>query len=130
MDKNVMIISIVIAFIIIFLVLFVFNVSKLSRIKKGKKKRNNKEVFLIEAQYLFFKYKIRKERLYTLGYAALFAFINSFIISATFWAIELIPWHFAFRMLIGFVMLMGFIYSIYGIMGNILVKRGYQDEHK
>jgi len=130
MDWDIMIISSVIAFVVIFIILFLLNVAKIDKIKKGKKKRNNKDVFLIEVQYLFYKYKINKERLYTRGYAALFAFINAFIISVTFWAIELIPWHLAFKMLIGFVLLMGFIYSIYGILGSILVKRGYQDEHK
>lgn len=128
MNYKITLIITAVAFIIVCLFLFLLNVNKINKIKKGKKKRNKKEIFLIEAQYLNYKYKIKKDRLYTNKFAFLFAFINAFIISVTFAVIELIPWHFAFKMLIAFALLLGFIYSIYGIMGNILVKRGYQDE--
>ena len=130
MDDKIKIIIAIIAFVLVFFALYINNLSKISKIKKGKKKKNNKEVILVETQYLFFKYKIIRERLYTKKYALIFALINSTIIVTTFLVIELIPWHFAFKMLIGFVLLLGLIYSIYGIIGSILVKRGYQNEHK
>ena len=119
----------IIAFIIILFVSYVVIISKINNIKKGKKtKRKKEEIKILEVQYLHYKFHIPKERLYSKKLALLFSFINSVIICTTFVTIELLPWHFAFRMLLGFVLLLGFIYSIYGILGAILVKRGYQDE--
>ena len=119
----------VLAFIIILFVSYVMYVNKMKKIQAGKKnKKKNTEIRIMEVQYLYYKHKIVKERLYTKKFALLFSFINSLIICATFLTIELLPWHFGFRMLLGFAMLLGFIYSIYGIIGTILVKRGYKNE--
>ena len=118
-----------IAFIIIVIADFIILTIKMKNILKGKKKKKG-DIIVIEVQYLFFKYKIVKERLYNAKFASIFALINSFIICATFLVTEIVSWHLLFKLLLGFVFLMGLIYSLYGILGSILVKRGYKNEYK
>ena len=115
-------------FAIIIAVRYISYMAKVDKIEKKKTNKKGKEVAIIEVQYLYFKYKIVRERLYNNKFAILFSVINAFIICCTFIFISIIPLHFMFQVLIGFVMLMGLIYSIYGIVGNILSKRGYKDE--
>lgn len=119
----------VFAFLVFIIVFFTLNITTLTKIEKGKKsKKKGKELYLTEAQYLYFKYKINKKRLYNRKFAIIFALINSAIISITIFVIEMLPMRMEFGLVIGFVFLIGFIYSVYGIMGSILVKKGYQDE--
>ncbi|MBP5684120.1 MAG: hypothetical protein J6X02_02560, partial [Bacilli bacterium] len=70
----------VFAFLVFIIVFFTLNITTLTKIEKGKKsKKKGKELYLTEAQYLYFKYKINKKRLYNRKFAIIFALINSAI---------------------------------------------------
>ncbi len=128
MDENELKILItVIAFVVIIFVRYVIYLVSVDKIKKGKKKKN-KEINIIEVRYLNVKNKINKERLYTKGFALLFSTIDSFIICSAFLILELLHWALVFKMMLGLILVMGLIYSLYGILGNFLEKRGYQNE--
>ena len=51
--------------------------------------------------------------------------MNAFIISFTVVVLYILDLFIIWQFLIGFILLVGLIYSIYEIYGNILVKKGY-----
>ncbi len=117
MDKQMMINLIVslVAFVIVFLFFYIRDIRRL----KSKKKKT----MITEVKYLMLRNNIKEEYLLNKGFFALTAFINAFIISFVFFIIELLHWHIVLRLMVGFVLTIALIYSIYGILGNILEKR-------
>lgn len=118
------IIMTVIAFFVMLIFMYVWNLIKLSNIKKNKKKKG-KEYDIVEFRYLALTYNINKEKLYNKKMIIIISIINAFIIALVFFIVVLIPWHIIWQLLVGLVLLLGLIYGIYGILGKILVWKGY-----
>lgn len=106
--------------LIIFLAdyLFVFK-----RKLKSKKVKNDE---IMEISYLMYKFKLDKNKVLYKPMCLYCALINGFIISGVVTIICLFDIGYIWRLLIGFVMLLGLIYSIYEIYGRILIKKGWQ----
>lgn len=119
----------VIAFLFLFCFFYLSNKGKLNKINK-KKLKKNKEYRIIAVEYLKIKFSINKERLLTNDFMIVFALIDSFIIAFVFWIILLFKIYFIFKLIIGFILLLGLIYALYELLGRLLVKKGYQNEHK
>lgn len=112
MNKETLIVSIV-AFIIIFIFCYI------SDLRKLKAKKDN----ILEIKFLTSSYDVLAKHLLNKGFIVLISFINSLIITITFIVIELLNLKIMYKMMLGFVLCIGLIYSIYGILGKILEKR-------
>lgn len=115
--------------IIISVVLIIINLRKLRLINKNKKRKNGEYKFL-ELLFLQYKYNIDQSKLLNKKFIILISIINALIISITFYISSLFNVNYVFQLLIAFVLVFGLIYSIYGIMGSIFIKKGYIYEHK
>ncbi len=117
----------IISFIIIFIIDYLININKLNLLNnksnKKKKRKKKKEDEFIEIKYLILK--LKKEKLLTKRIITIISLMNSFIISLVAFTIFLIPYKIMWQLLIGFVLLVGLIYSLYNILGKILIKKGY-----
>ena len=113
-----MIINIILTILAFIFVFFFFYIRDLHRLKAKKKK-----VVITEVKYLMLRNNIKEEYLLNKKFLALTAFLNAFIIAVVFFLIELLDWHIIFKLMVGFVLTLGLIYSVYGILGNILEKR-------
>ena len=120
----------IIAFFIIFLFSYTFSMNKANIILKKKKRKKNakKEIKIFGVTYLVLKFKLKKERLLTKKIIMIISLLEAFIISLVFFVINFLPLKMIWQMLIGFVLLFGLIYSIFGIFGSILLKRGYDKD--
>ncbi len=113
-----MIINIVVSLVAFVIVFLFFYIRDIRRLKAKKKKK-----VIAEVKYLMLRNNIKEEYLLNKKFLALTSFINAFIISFVFFIIELFNWHIIFKLMIGFILTLALIYSIYGILGNILEKR-------
>ena len=113
-----------IAFVVITVALYIWNIRKLSG-KKSKKRKKREAREIIEINYLVITHNIKKERLLNSKFILLISIIDAFIICLVFLVVMLIPYALVWQLLTGFVLLLGLIYSIYTILGRILVKKGY-----
>ncbi|MBR5662997.1 MAG: hypothetical protein IKX00_05100 [Bacilli bacterium] len=106
--------------LVIFLIdyLFVFK-----RKIKNKKIKNDQ---IMEFGYLIYKFKLDKNKVLYKPMGLYCALINGFIISGVVTIISNIKLKMIWQLLIGFVLLFGFIYSVYEIYGRILVKKGWK----
>ena len=108
--------SFLVIFLIVFLgdLLFVVRpaILKITGNKKSKKTKK-KEKPLMEIEYLCNKFKLNRNKLNYNEFMFTFPLINSFIITIVTLILELIRIPFIFRLLIGFVLLLGLIYAIY-----------------
>ncbi len=113
-------------FILIFLVdYFLILKNKYNTITgKNKIKKEKKNITIMEIEYLTFKFKLIKEKLYVKWVLLYIATINALIISFVSCVISFLPLDMIWQMLIGFVLLIGLIYSMYELFGRYLVKRG------
>ena len=113
-----------VSFVVITIVLFLWNVKKLKPKKSGKrKKKSAREV--LEVNYLAVTHKLKKEKLLNKKFLLLISVIDSLIICSVFLVIMLIPYDTIWKLMAGFVLLLGLIYSIYAILGKILVMKGF-----
>ena len=92
-------------------------------LKKVKKKKKHNE--LTEVFYLKTKFKLDERKLNTNKIMVIISCINAFIISLVSVVVILIRINIILQLLIGFVLLIALIYSIYEIFGRLLVKKGY-----
>lgn len=127
MDKLSMIfILFAILLILVFFVDYVFikrrYLNKINGKKKNKKKSNNE---LTELSYLIGKFKLDKDKLPLNILLLIISLINAFIIALVAVVVMLININIIFQLLIGFILLIALIYSIYELLGNYLVKKGY-----
>lgn len=100
------------AYILTFLLyLFVFN-------KKGKKKKEES----LEVMYMVNRFKLHKDKINMKRIKWILNFINPLIISVTFVAVMMID-SFALGLMVGFVIMLALIYSVYEIIGRILKRR-------
>lgn len=121
MNKENIIISLV-AFIILSIILYLWNMRKLYMLKK---KHSKKKVEIVEFKYLNVLYGLKREKLENKKIILLISITNSFIISSVFFIISLLPWAIIWQLLLGFVLIIGLIYAFYGILGKILVMKGF-----
>ena len=111
-----------IAFVVISAFLYLKYTSKL-KIKPKKRKTKNNDI--LEVRFLMIAYNLKKEKLLKKKILLIISILDAFIISSVFITIQLLPWATIWKLLLGFVLLIGLIYAIYNIFGRILVKRGY-----
>lgn len=111
-------------FIVVFIIIFLcdYLIMKKPYLNKKKKKKDN-EVF--ELTYIVSKFKLDKSKLNIKRCLIEFSLMNAFIISFTVVVLYILDLFIIWQFLIGFILLVGLIYSIYEIYGNILVKKGY-----
>lgn len=118
-----------ILFSILFLIVFLIDYLLIKRkyLKKGNenKKKKNKNNELTEISYLIVKFKLDKNKLPIERLLVSISFINAFIIALVAVAVIFINIHIILQLLLGFILLMSLIYSIYEILGRYLVKKGY-----
>ena len=111
--------------VIIFLVDFWFikrkYLKKINSKKKSKKKVKNNE--LTEIVYLSSKFKLDKNIHNKSSLLMLISFINAFIISLVAVVVLMLDIFVIFQLIIGFVLLVALIYSIYELLGRYLVKK-------
>ena len=113
-------IIIIIAFFFIMVIFFYFkNMHKL--VSKKKKKDNE----IVEVKYLCLTSNIDKAKLINKKMMIVFSVINALIVDFVFTIVILLKVPIFVRFIIGFVLFIGLIYSIYGILGKLLLKRGY-----
>ncbi len=127
MEYKISIISGIVTFFVVFLVDYFAILLPKTKVISGKKTKKNKkkETTIMELEYLKNRFKLDLFKV-DLDYCIKwFAFLNSFIISITSTIIMLIPWNMIFQLMIGFVLLMGLIYSLYELFGRHLVKKGW-----
>ena len=105
--------------IISFIVIFAFcYFDGLRKLKKPNKKNG-----ILEIKFLTSSYNIPKEKLSNKAFITLISFINAVIMVIIFITIECLNLKIMYKMMLGFVLCIGLIYSIYGILGKILEKR-------
>lgn len=104
--------------IIITLVSYFLNVLKL----KSRKKNKN----IMGIQYLLVKFDLKKELLLTKKMILITSLLNAVIIDIVFLVIVNLAWPNILKMVFGFIIMLGLIYSLYGILGIYLVKKGYK----
>ena len=128
MEINISIASGIITFIIVFLVDYFAILVPKNNILSGKKKqkKNKKEVTMMELQYLQKRFALDLFKVDMDYVIKWFAFLNAFIIAFTSTVIMLIPVNMVLQLLIGFVLLLALIYSLYEIYGRHLVKKGWK----
>ena len=114
-----------ILFIIIFTVDYLFIKRRYLKRLNGKKKRKKKDNELMELSYLIVKFKLDKSKLPLNKLLVIISLINAFIISIVSVTVLLLDTYTIVRLLVGFVLLMGLIYSLYEILGRILERRGF-----
>lgn len=114
-------VNIIMAIIVLFVFSFVFYLINLYKYKEYKK--NHKAFNSMEIRFLLARNRLLKEDLLKQSFFITISTINAFIIALVFLVIEYVPLNLMFRLMIGFVLLMALIYSLYGILGTILEKR-------
>lgn len=127
MDLKLSLVIGLITLIVVWIIDYFFILLPKYNIISGKKtKKKDKKVYLMELQYLInhFNLDIKKIDIeYTIKW---FAFLNAFIIAFTSSAIMLLPWNMFFQLLVGFVLLLALIYSLYELFGRHLIKKGWK----
>lgn len=122
------ILSNVIMFVVVFIFVFLlqYNFFMKPKIRKRKPKKGLKakeEKKIIEIEYLSTRFNIDKKYLLNSIVGTEICLINSFIISFISTLITNIPLEYYFQLMIGFVLLMGLIYSLYELFGKHLAKK-------
>ncbi len=129
----------IIFFLIVFIIIFLLDYYILLKPKlniNGKKKKNGKDKSseIMEIKYLSSKFNINYKSLIKTWVFLWIAFINAFIITIVSSVISFLPINTLFdnvddleisiKLMIGFVLLFGLIYSLYELFGKYLVKKG------
>jgi len=110
--------------VIVFLVDYIFIKRKYLKRITGKKKSKKKNNELTEITYLVSKFKLDKNNLPLHKLLITTSIINAFIIALVAVVVLLIDINIILQLVIGFVLLMGLIYSLYELLGRYLVKKG------
>ncbi len=123
-----------VTFVFCFLGRFIiFLLSKKNRKKKKKSKKRvdkdfeelKKSGISIEILYLEVKYKIPKEKINNRKFGAIISLLDALIIAGTLSIVVNLAKNIIIRMILALVIFIVLIYVIYGILGKILVKKGY-----
>lgn len=108
-------------FFVIALVLFILDYIFVMKRKLKSKKVKNDEI--MEVSYLISKFNLDKNKVLYKPLCLYCSLINGFIISGVVTIISNIKVKRMWQILIGFVLLMGLIYSVYEIYGRHLHKK-------
>jgi len=101
---------------VIFLVDYIFIKRNYLRRLNGKKKRKKKDSEITEIVYLIGKFKLDKSKLPMNKLLLGISFINAFIISLVAVLVILININILLQLIIGFILLIALIYSIYELL--------------
>lgn len=113
-----------ISFLVISTFLYFSYMKKITSSKsKKKKKKEAKEI--VEVRYLMLCHNLKKEKILIPKMILLISILDALIITTVFLVVVHIPYGLVWQLLTGFVLLLGLIYSIYNILGRILVKKGF-----
>lgn len=96
---------------------------------KKKNKREAKKLLLdtMELSYLISRFSLDVKKMNLLMCIRYIALINGIIIATTTTLVYYLPFTKIFwQLAVGFVLLLGLIYSLYEIFGRLLVKRGWK----
>ena len=104
-------------FLIIFVVIYFINLWKF---------KNKKTIG--EVKYLVNKFNLIEKKLKIRKMILWISIIDAFIIAFVGTFISILPVKFGWQFLIGFVLLVALIYSLFEIYGRHLVNKGYQKE--
>ena len=96
--------------------------------KKDKKSKKKKDKPLGEIEYLCNKFKLDRNKLNYRELLFMIPLIDSLIITFVTMVIDLVPLPFIFKLMIGFILLMGLIYALYEIYGKHLLKKEKEKE--
>ena len=113
----------------IYITIFTFTVTFILRFvlfvvtKKKKGKKDKKET--VEKQYLINKFSLDKEKLNSTTINIVISLMDAFIISITLLLSISITNKYILQLLIGLVVVFILIYVCNEILGNILIKKGY-----
>lgn len=132
-SMNYILLNIIYFFVVfIFVWLLQYNFFIKPKPKRGKNGKIVKEKkVVLEIEYLSKKFNIDKKLLMNCEVGNKICLLNSFIISTVCLVISLLDFNYVFQLLMGFVLLMGLIYSLYEVWGRRLSKRfgdGKKDE--
>ncbi len=126
MDKETIYVALI-GFAIMVCFFYYHNLFKLNNKNKKKKKHSD----IMEIRYLSITANINKELLMHRRFLLLFGIINAFIVDIVFVIVMVIKVPIFIKFVLGLFLFLGLIYSIYGILGKILVMKGFEnDEHK
>ncbi len=121
-----------VTFVFCFLGRFIiFLLSKKNRKKKKSKKEDadfenlKNSGISIEILYLGVKYKIPKEKINNRKFGAIISLLDALIIAGTLSIVVNLVKNIIIRMVLALVIFLILIYVIYGVLGKILVKKGY-----
>lgn len=114
-----------VVFIIVFLVNYFLILKRPYKNGNKKKKKKNSLKDFIGLSYVIPRFDLDEKKI-EVNYAfILISLVNALIISLTSVIVYIIPWALAFKMLLGFVLLFGFIYAMYELLGRWFVKKGW-----
>ncbi len=109
--------------------LLLYLTSKLNTKKSKKKNLKVKNSGIsMEIRFLSTKFKLSEKRLDKKIFATLFSFLDALIISGTLLVVTRITKNMVLQMVLAFIFLLIFIYLVYGIIGNILILKGYDKD--
>ena len=111
------IISYVVIFILYFIFFYLLGLKKKTILKS------------IQVEFLKIRCEVREKDLNPKKIGLLICFIDPLIISLTGTIVSLPKWNYVIELLLGFVLLIAFIYSFYEILSRI-IKRKFKDKVK
>ena len=113
----------IIIFVLCFIIFYLVNCRKAYLIISKKSKKKKKEIVIFPIKYLQSRFKLKEETLITINNLRMYAFLDSLIISITFFTVVQINVHYALQLFIGLILLLGLIYALYEIYGRHLKKK-------
>jgi len=105
------IISYIVIFILYFILFYLLGLKRKTILKS------------IQVEFLKVRFGMREKQLKPKKIGLIICFIDSLIISLTGTIVSLPKWHYSLQILLGFVLLIGLIYSFYEILGRILNRK-------
>lgn len=119
--------------VVLFIFSFVFiflgrlTIYMISRLRKKKMKKDHSGIS-VELKYLITKFNISKEKIDKTSFAALISFLDAIIISMTLIITTIITDNMVLEFVLGLILVIGFIYVVYEILGKILIKKGFSKD--
>ena len=104
-----------ISYLILFLIYFIFFYIR------GLKKKCIKKSMQVE--FLNIRFKINPKDLNEKKIGLIITLLDPFIISLTGTIVSIPKWNYVIQLLLGFVVLLGLIYSFYEILGRIIKRK-------
>ena len=84
--------------------------------------------YVIYVEFLEYRYKVKKSKINEKKLTWICVNANAFIISITGTICFLIPLKFIFQMIIGFIILFILIFTLYTLIGILIIKKGVVDK--